>query len=975
VTVNARPARNGGSPMRPGRTTWSDVIAREAAALEQRRGLTDPPPARVGLAISGGGIRSATFALGVLEALKQTGVLKAIDYLSTVSGGGFIGAWLSANCKRNADWPEPRTDWRASIAYLRRYSNYLSPSVGFLSADTWSMATVWFRNTLLIQTTAIIAIACALLAPRPLFELFRHWPQSGNFRWATVVLFVLGIVGIAGNQLRLTGKRGGRLLRASSWPLSLAAAIACLVAAWAYGWWMDFDPFHGGEVSYAQTAPVALLLVLAGFALQPAAVRLVASVWPDDDPPQQINYTQNWVQAVVVVPLVTAGFLVAAVLWGEAIGTPGVVGLNTLSTYGALVGSAWRYWPFPLSVVFVSVWLVAFCSIEGRRTISGLLTALLAPAAAVPVLHAVLCGVMLLFHRWAADPGSGAWRAFVWGPPLVALAFVLAIVVLIGMMSRESNEDVREWWSRLAAWLGIYAAAWLIVAITGVYATPWVRWTQAQHPLTALWASAGWLGTVAAGLMAGNSSSTDGRSKRTVSGTIKEVLAAVGPFVFIAGLLIGVAYGLDALIHANSGNEWGDVGRTAHAQHAPFFNASMVALLACIGALLLLAARVDINEFSLNAFYRNRLVRCYLGATRRRREPQNFTGFDGGDDMPLAALAEGGLSGPLHIVNCALNLGGSSDLSLHTRHSAAFMLTPFHCGSTYASHDLRSRDTELGFVPTSRYGGARGGPTLGQAIAVSGAAASPNMGYHTSPVTAFLLTLFNVRLGWWFPNPSQAKAELPSPPFSLRYLLAELFGGATDRSRFVMISDGGHFENLAAYELVRRRCPVIILIDGECDAQMTFEGLGTLIRMCEVDFGARITIDVSELRMAETPWSRARWAVGAISYDDGTPDGVLVYLKASMTGAEDTSVLQYKASHPTFPHESTGNQFYGEDQFESYRRLGQAIAVDVFQSFDARDGIITFANQLLARTADARRAREDGRGGRLDKVFHDYGSL
>jgi hypothetical protein len=381
-----------------------------------------------------------------------------------------------------------------------------------------------------------------------------------------------------------------------------------------------------------------------------------------------------------------------------------------------------------------------------------------------------------------------------------------------------------------------------------------------------------------------------------------------------------------------------------------------------------MAARVDINEFSLNAFYRNRLVRCYLGATRTERQPQNFTGFDGADDMPVAALADGPLCGPLHVVNCALNLGGSSDLALHTRHSAAFTLTPFYCGSSYKSHDLTTCG-ELGYLPTAAYGGRRGAPTLGQAIAVSGAAASPNMGYHTSPVTAFLLTLFNVRLGWWFPNPGRTTAALPSPPFSLSYLLAELFGGATDRSRFVMISDGGHFENLAAYELVRRRCRVIVLSDGECDATMTFEGLGTLIRMCEVDFGARITIDVSALRPTSTRWSRSRWAVGSISYGDGTPDGVLIYLKASMSGDEDTSVLQYKASHPTFPHESTGNQFYGEDQFESYRRLGETIALDVFEPFDARDSLLTFAARLRARITAAQPNQEEARrGDRMDDL-------
>jgi hypothetical protein len=49
----------------------------------------------VGLAFSGGGIRSATFCLGVIQALARLRLLRAFDYLSTVSGGGYIGAWLS----------------------------------------------------------------------------------------------------------------------------------------------------------------------------------------------------------------------------------------------------------------------------------------------------------------------------------------------------------------------------------------------------------------------------------------------------------------------------------------------------------------------------------------------------------------------------------------------------------------------------------------------------------------------------------------------------------------------------------------------------------------------------------------------------------------------------------------------------------------------------------------------------------------
>jgi hypothetical protein len=269
-----------------------------------------------------------------------------------------------------------------------------------------------------------------------------------------------------------------------------------------------------------------------------------------------------------------------------------------------------------------------------------------------------------------------------------------------------------------------------------------------------------WIGTVIAGLFAGNSQSTYGdTSKKSTGAMVKEVIARVAPFVFIAGLLIAISWALDKIVWLNAEMDWSSVGDSTHSSHA-FLTASIVALAACAAGMLLMAARVDINQFSLNAFYRNRLVRCYLGATRFKkgeRTPQNFTGFDGNDDVAMAGLGgQEGHFGPLHIVNGALNLGGSSDLALHTRHSASFTLTPLYCGSAYESRDQSGNDAEVGYIPTSQYGGVESAPTLGQAISVSGAAASPNMGYHTSSVTAFLLTLFNARLGWWFPNPARA---------------------------------------------------------------------------------------------------------------------------------------------------------------------------------------------------------------------------
>ncbi len=945
--------------------TWEEAFPEELEVVRKRRPAGAPVEENlVGLAFSGGGIRSATFGLGVLEGLKDSGLLKKIDYLSTVSGGGYIGAWLSANCWRVAkhretaekkaaeekaqidgatdatlktageaadvDWLDPGADWKESVRHLRRYSNYLSPVVGFFSADTWSMATIWLRNTILVQTTVILAIALLLLAPRPLFVFFEYWPNVRNWRWTTICLFILGVVGIAANQWRLNRRDDAKLL--GSWWAGLTGAV-CLAIAWRVAVHYEFEPFAPNPISRGAVW-IAPLLVVAGLSLLPFAAKFLHRFRRGENPPKQNNYTQVGVQVLVVLPMMATGFLIAAILWEHS--KPGFGELARLDTFGGFLLEAWRHWPFPLLVVFSSLFPLSFCSI---RTWRKSWVALLAPFPAILVLHALLCAIMLLLHRWASNGDEGKWLAYVWTPSMVLYAFALTIVVLIGIVGRDSSEGGREWWGRFGAWLGIYGFAWMSINLAAFYGPKWSAILLNENTWNVT-IGGGWVGSILAGLFAGKSGSTSGTPGKGTGAKVMELVSAVAPFVFIAGLLLGVSTLLHLIVAINSDLAWSGVAqlRTEHWKllSGATPRAIWTVFAACFLSFLLLAWRVDINEFGLNAFYRSRLVRCYLGAARFRtgeRNPENFTGFDDCDDLPLATLAEPCRTpaGPLHLVNCALNLGGSSDLALHTRHSATFTLTPLRCGSGYLSRDQAGNTQEIGYAPTATFGGPDGQPTLGQAISVSGAAASPNMGYHTSPVVAFMLTLFNVRLGWWFPNPRMAGTGRPSPKFSLHYLIMELFGGADDKSKYLAISDGGHFENLAAYELIRRKCRVIIISDGECDPNLQFEGLGTLIRMCKVDFGAEITIDVGSIRAGESPWSHNRCAVGSIKYAGVSPPGTLIYLKASMTGHEDTSVLQYKATHAAFPHETTGDQFYGEDQFESYRSLGRDIVTRTFE--------------------------------------------
>jgi hypothetical protein len=345
--------------------------------------------------------------------------------------------------------------------------------------------------------------------------------------------------------------------------------------------------------------------------------------------------------------------------------------------------------------------------------------------------------------------------------------------------------------------------------------------------------------------------------------------------------------------------------------------------LGCVALGALLSTRVKINLFSLHHFYRNRLTRCYLGATNPQRKPHPLSGFDPADDLPMSDLRG---QKPLHIVGTAINLNRGAELAWQNRRAASFTFTPLHVGYEPASHHMTSayRDAaEYGKGPTEQ-------PIpLGTAVAISGAAANPNQGFHTSPAVAFLMTLFNVRLGHWCGDPARSKSwRRRDPRNSLRYWYAELTGGAGQGLPFVSLSDGGHFENLGVYELVRRRCALIVASDGGADPEYGFEDLAEAIRKCYTDFGAefRFTTKVDDIRPIEkTRLSKTHFAVAEIAYRDGSK-GTLVYWKSSLTDALPADIMNYYLKNDAFPHQSTADQFFDESQFESYRRLGYEVA-------------------------------------------------
>ncbi len=299
----------------------------------------------------------------------------------------------------------------------------------------------------------------------------------------------------------------------------------------------------------------------------------------------------------------------------------------------------------------------------------------------------------------------------------------------------------------------------------------------------------------------------------------------------------------------------------------------------------------------------------------------------------------------LHVVNTTLNLVGGDNLAWQQRKAESFTVSPLHCGS-YRVGYRRSKD----------YGGDDG-ISLGTAMAISGAAASSNMGYYTtSPVLSLLLTLFNVRLGWWLGNPGPAGShsyvglktdDRPgeaskkiyrrmSPTLSVMPVFYEAFGLTDDRNDYVYLTDGGHFENLALYEMVLRRCHFIVVSDGAADAKYEFNDLANAVRKIRIDLGIPIEfpdVPIFRKRPEKEGEGGCYWAIGRIRYSaidylsNGLPakDGIVIYIKPAVYEDEPEDVVHYKRTHPTFPHETTADQFFDEPQFESYRALGSYI--------------------------------------------------
>jgi hypothetical protein len=1005
---------------------------------------------RSALCISGGGIRSATFGLGILQGLARCGLLDKFHYLSTVSGGGYIGSWLSAWIKNDPDGvrsvvdelkrrpdstlePEPQP-----IRHLREFSNYLAPRTGLTSVDFWTLITTFVRNMFLNWLVLISWLAAAMMIPRlylaainlqpnwpawsPDMDLTKYAQLADQIKhdwdiWLNILLAIGGaLIAVAMAYAIIDVPSTGnarlpqrRFLEFRQLPLMLAALVLA-------EWWALFRNVHGSErfeaagwcpkfiaflIASYLTGGVFAALILA-FRKEKRKRRFLNSLWRLGiialaaafaglclwmiatrmflEPPIQFTLSRDieatpipWSKQKIKIPKDTQG-VITQIERRYTIETPekkGRISENDLGPLELKPGEKLpiQYtlkhdcealptpWPTPWNrekTKFAAGTQVEITEIRKLYTIETSQGPARITDNEIGALQ--LKPNQKLPERFPLPaPASNAVKYVCFAPALILAVLLLVNFLFTGLTSWVTEDEDREWWGRSAAWILITLFGWVVIngivlwGAQAISATPnrlgvFLGEVKATPQAKGVLGAFGGVTGLVSALLAIRSKLSSRFGEKAGFQWLLLVVAVVF-FVLLAIIISWALVLIGSQPWAQHATAWllGGTPEQIIDPNSWRIQLFVVVFLTCVMLLfgIVIGFFINANKFSLHATYRNRLIRAYLAASRKTRRPNLFTGFDPDDNIKLGDLSS---DTPLHVLNGALNVVRGEQLAWQERKAESFTMSRLHCGCF-----------KVGYRPSPNYGKAI---TLGTAMAISGAAANPNMGYHSSPVLGLLMTLFNVRLGWWLGNPGAPGAKTwrrKGPRYSAGPLFSEAIGNTTDHYKYVNLSDGGHFENLGLYEMVLRRCHFIVVSDGGEDPDCTFADLGEAVRKIRIDFGIPIEFGTmtiyprSAIDTLKTPGHNC--ALGRIRYSvvdgDDAPDGIIVYIKPACYGDEPRDIYEYFKTNPTFPHESTADQFFSESQFESYRMLG-AYTMEKFCT-DCDGDFLCFIRDILKR--------------------------
>lgn len=804
---------------------FKEVLAQEHESIARRTNRSSKE-VWTGISLSGGGIRSASFCLGGLQVLARSEVLSKIDYLSTVSGGGYIGAglqWLLCrDSKSDASAKEfpygvdadlaVRPSGQTNLQYLRWHANYLLPGKGL---DIFSAITVVARTAFLsigiwFPLIVLFFYCLQLVASLPsVQELASSYVPAYIFPFDFMKPSWTDASFCSADTVR------GRVL----WP----DKIGC------------FSIFYG----------LSLLTACIGVALLALLALLVAFVSVTKFPQQ-----------------LTPRFVLAALFFGALGAYAFYVEFGLLADLMKRLGS-----PDP-----------------GQRTpvtIVDFVTALvLLTLGSISILPAINFVGMLVFGSKYKNADYSLRRSFeVVGGQLLRitlLAFVFASIPLVHSVAFGAT-------SIPASSVSIISG--LMTAIIGHL----------------------------------------GQSRQIKFGSISQFAMAFLACVFLYSVMLLAYHASEFLFNPTLAEDHYSYGLVA---------AGIVVTSIIFGI------TANSNTVGLHRFYRDRLMELFMPSAEGTSQGRSTYSFEA-DRLSISECWKKRCKKAVAlfpIVNCNAILVNDKNSILSRRGGASFAVTPLHIGGS-----------EHGWESTKSYEWKNRELSLATAVAASGAAANSNSGYAGTGITrnrvvSLVLTLFNTRLGVWVRRPSKSPSInlLKPTPFFPNLWYGPLSKGYTATSAFVEISDGGHFENLGIYELIRRKVDLIIAFDGEADPTASLPALVSLSRRIEEDFSATIEFDTSVNEIMPFVSETARYpndakyasipcVKAAISYKDSNKTTTLIYIKATLIETAPFGARGYRAQHPDYPNESTANQFYSPEQFDAYRELGIACTTRALQ--------------------------------------------
>ena len=910
------------------------------ALLEGLRGEAPKgeKPYLSGLAISGGGIRSATFALGVLQRLAGARILEKMDYLSTVSGGGYIGSaltwWLCGAHRTGAkttydlgnDFPygtaDPMETGRQEspiLRYLRENGRYLVPGNGI---SVFSGAAIITRAVLL---NLLVWIPLAGLALLLLIKLSTLPFLSG------LTAMVASLTGDLLFTLRDLLDSTGTVPIERMFPpifllfLVIAAVLLLIFVISSVNYsllaWMDRGEGARQRLSLEQRGELEFV-----------GQQNMAAHGPQAAEKEQKGRTVAWL-LVGLIGLLDIGVAAMVVFWLSDVVEP-LFGAQQIGP--DLLGRLWGLWPGALFLA-VCVGYAYYRRIRHDEQKIKDMVGLRNLFAGFVVLFA-LDGLLIIAYTLAGTLTPWPWInfgllsgfiQFAVGVGFVVLAnFWVAMLIRIllqvdGISIHYSGRRVFETFFGYSLPICLALIALGILPIIDAWIG--IRYAGLEGALSI----AAGVGTALWGHIQSRGKGTGGR--RT------EIVLTIGSALLVYGILL-LGFRLAS---------WFEAGDTA-------LRASL-AVWCLVGAMI--GWFTNINYVSLHRFYRDRLMEAFLpdfetvsvgisGPARRADELKMAEVWDTGADTPF---------GPMHLINTNVVLANSQTRKYRARGGDNFILSPVFCGSNATG--WQRTDTVLD-----------GDLTLASAMATSGAAANPRAGVGGKGVTrntflSLVMTLLNFRLGYWIARPSDRRLVKRRPNHfnpSGRYSIPTV--GYTESDSFLELSDGGHFENLGVYELVRRRCGLIIVCDGGHDNEAAYADFVTALQRIEQDFGASISFDMEvgprgaarsggeiaekhrsgpesmiarpadDLYPKGAEYAEKGYFIATIDYGDARgaapwPDkGVLIYLKTTMIKTLSMKARGYKGANPDFPDETTADQFFDEEQFEAYREVGYRIA-------------------------------------------------